>query len=87
VAVRMTYEASRAVGIPVIGMGGISCAQDAIQFLLAGACAVMIGTAGFTDPFVCPIVVQGIQDYMEKQHFETVGQIGEAFALNGEETI
>lgn len=85
VAVRMVYEASHAVSIPVIGMGGIMNADDAVQFLLAGACAVMVGTAGFTDPCVCPKVAKGIAAYMEKQHFDTVKQINSAFSLNGEE--
>lgn len=85
VAVRMTYEASRAVKIPVIGMGGIACAADAIQFLLAGAHAVMVGTANFVDPIVCPDIAEGIREYMQRQQFDTVLQIGRAFALNGEE--
>ena len=56
VAVRMVYEASHAVHIPVIGMGGICTAEDAVEFLMAGASAVQVGTHNFTDTFACPKV-------------------------------
>lgn len=64
VAVRMTYEAARVVNIPVIGMGGITCGADAAEFLLAGASAVMVGTASFTNPTACADVADGITEYM-----------------------
>lgn len=67
VAVRMVYQASHAVSIPVIGMGGITCADDAIEFILAGATAVSIGTANFFNPYATVETIEGIEKYM-KQH-------------------
>ena len=64
VAVRMVYQVSRAVKLPVIGMGGIVCADDAIEFLLAGASAVAVGTANFINPCATAEIVDGIRDYM-----------------------
>ena len=64
VAVRMVYQVSRAVKLPVIGMGGIVCADDAIEFLLAGASAVAVGTANFINPCTTSEIVDGIRDYM-----------------------
>lgn len=75
VAVRMVYQVSKAVKIPVIGMGGISNADDAIEFLLAGASAVMIGTAGFINPYVWIETLDGIKQYMEKHGFGRVSDI------------
>ena len=67
IAVRMVYQVAQAVNIPIIGMGGISCAEDAIEFLLAGASAVSVGTANFHNPAVTMEVIDGIEDYM-KEH-------------------
>lgn len=72
IAVRMAYQAAHAVKIPVIGMGGIQSAEDAIEFILAGATAVSVGTANFHNPAVTMEVVDGIRKYMEKYGFETV---------------
>ena len=72
IAVRMVYQVAQAVNIPIIGMGGISCAEDAIEFLLAGASAVSVGTANFHDPAVTLKVIDGIEAYMKKNGFETV---------------
>lgn len=72
VAVRMVYQTARAVKVPVIGMGGIACADDAIEFLLAGASAVAVGTANFIDPYVTAEIVDGIQDYMLRYGVERV---------------
>lgn len=72
IAVRMVYQAAHAVKIPVIGMGGIQSAEDAIEFILAGATAVSVGTANFHNPAVTMEVVDGIRKYMEKYGFETV---------------
>ena len=66
VAVRMVYEASHAVDLPVIGMGGIQNAEDAVEFLLAGACAVSVGTANFKNPCVTQEIVEGLEAYMRK---------------------
>lgn len=75
VAVRMVYEAANAVNVPVIGMGGIASAEDAIEMLLVGASAVSVGTANFYDPAVTMKVVDGIGRYMEAQGFETVADM------------
>jgi len=66
IAVRMVYECRRAVKIPVIGMGGIANATDALEFIIAGATAVQVGTANFVDPFIWDKLVQGLRDYMER---------------------
>lgn len=75
IAVRMVYQVSKAVKIPVIGMGGISNADDAVEFMLAGASAVMIGTAGFVNPYVWIETIEGIKQYMEKHGFQKVSDI------------
>ncbi len=72
IAVRMVYQAAQAVQIPVIGMGGIATAEDAIEFLLAGASAVSIGAMNFVNPYTTLEVIQGIEQYMEKYHVEKV---------------
>ena len=72
VAVRMVYQVAQAVNIPIIGMGGISCAEDAIEFLLAGASAVSVGTANFHNPAVTLEVIDGIEAYIKKNGFENV---------------
>lgn len=75
VAVKLVWEASRAVSIPVIGMGGITSAQDAVEFLIAGASAVAVGTATFTEPTTALQVIDGIRDYLQRSGFERVSQI------------
>lgn len=70
IAVRMVYEAANAVKVPIIGMGGIAGAEDAIEMILAGASAVSVGTANFHNPAVTMEVVEGIERYMERQGFE-----------------
>jgi dihydroorotate dehydrogenase (NAD+) catalytic subunit len=66
IAVRMVYECRRAVKIPVIGMGGIATATDALEFMIAGATAVQVGTANFVDPFIWGKLVDGLRDYMRR---------------------
>jgi dihydroorotate dehydrogenase (NAD+) catalytic subunit len=66
IAVRMVYECRRAVKIPVIGMGGIASATDALEFMIAGATAVQVGTANFVDPFIWTKLLDGIRDYMAR---------------------
>lgn len=75
IAVRMVYEAANAVSVPVIGMGGIARAEDAIEMILAGASAVSVGTANFHDPGVTMEIASGIEDYMERNGFETVADM------------
>ena len=66
IAVRMVYECRRAVKIPVIGMGGIASATDALEFIIAGATAVQVGTANFVDPFIWSKLVSGLRSYMDR---------------------
>lgn len=75
IAVRMVYQTAQAVKIPIIGMGGIASAEDAIEMILAGASAVSVGTANFVQPDVTEEIVTGIRDYMERYHFETVADM------------
>ncbi|KMZ52497.1 dihydroorotate dehydrogenase [Dorea sp. D27] len=75
VAVRMVYEVANAVKIPVIGMGGIETAEDAIEFLLAGATAVSVGTANFYNPSATVEVADGIEAYMKRYGFEHVSEL------------
>ena len=74
-AVRMVYQTANAVKIPIIGMGGISTAEDAIEFLLAGATAVSVGTANFFNPYATVEIVQGIEDYMKRYGVDDVNQL------------
>ena len=75
IAVRMVYEASRAVRIPVVGMGGIVTAEDAIEFLIAGAVAVEVGTQNFTDPLACPKIIAGIEKWCKAHNVENVSDL------------
>ncbi|RKM55977.1 dihydroorotate dehydrogenase [Butyrivibrio sp. CB08] len=75
VAVRMVYEASHAVNIPVIGMGGIATAEDAIEFIMAGATAVAVGAMNFHNPYATIEVVEGIEKYMQEQGVEDINQL------------
>lgn len=72
VAVRMVYQASHAVQIPVIGMGGIATGEDAIEFILAGATAVSVGAMNFVDPYATVKVIEGIEDYMRAYGVENI---------------
>ncbi len=75
VALRMVWQVAKAVNIPVIGLGGISSATDAIEFLLAGASAIEIGTANFIDPAISAKVAKGIVEYCERQGVEDVNEL------------
>lgn len=75
VAVRMVYQTAQAVGIPIIGMGGIMNAEDAIEMILAGATAVSVGTANFTNPKVTEEIVEGIAAYMEKYQVSDIKEL------------
>ncbi len=72
IAVRMVYQSAQAVKIPIIGMGGIICAEDALEFLLAGATAVAVGTANFRNPQATVDIIDGIEDYMRRQNVEDI---------------
>ena len=75
VAVRMVYEASHAVKIPVIGMGGISNAEDAIEFIMAGATAVAVGAMNFHDPYTTVNVIDGIEEYMSRYGVSDINEL------------
>ncbi len=75
VALRMVYQVANAVQIPVIGMGGIATAEDALEFILAGAAAVSIGTANFFNPYATEEVVRGIEDYMKKYNVTDINTL------------
>lgn len=75
IAVRMVYQVRNAVQIPIIGMGGISNAEDAIEFMLAGATAVSVGAANFFNPYVTEEIVKGIEDYMTRYRVEDINEL------------
>jgi dihydroorotate dehydrogenase (NAD+) catalytic subunit len=75
IAVRMVYECRRAVKIPVIGMGGIATATDALEFMIAGATAVQVGTANFVDPFIWTKLLDGIQAYMARHRITRLADV------------
>ena len=74
VAVRMVYQVANAVKIPIIGMGGIMTAEDAMEFILAGATAVSVGTANFVNPYATVEIVEGIEKYLEVQGFKDINE-------------
>ncbi len=75
VAVRMVYQTAQAVKIPIIGMGGIANAEDAIEFMLAGATAVSVGAMNFVNPYATAEIVEGIEDYMRRYNVEDINQL------------
>ena len=75
IAVRMVWQVAQAVKVPLVGLGGIMNGRDAIEFLLAGASAVQIGTANFVDPQVTIKTIDYIEDYLNRHHFSTVSQL------------
>ena len=75
VAVRMVYQVSQAVKLPIIGMGGIATAEDALEFIMAGATAVSVGTANFFNPYATVEIAEGIEKFMVQQKVEDISQI------------
>jgi dihydroorotate dehydrogenase (NAD+) catalytic subunit len=75
IAVRMVYECAQAVKIPVIGMGGIASADDVIEFMIAGAAAVQVGTANFVDPFIWTKMLNGITSYMDRHNITRIADL------------
>lgn len=75
IAVRMVYQVAQAVKVPIIGMGGISNAEDALEFLMAGATAVSIGTANFVNPYATVETVHGIEEYMRAYHINDIHEL------------
>ncbi|WP_462409214.1 dihydroorotate dehydrogenase [Neobacillus sp. Marseille-QA0830] len=74
VAIRMIYEVSQAVSLPIIGMGGIQSAEDVIEFFYAGASAVAVGTANFVDPFICPSIINELPELLDKLGIEHISE-------------
>ena len=75
IAVRMVYECRQTVKIPILGMGGIADARDALEFIIAGAAAVQVGTANFADPFIWPKLLDGIADYLRRHQIARVSDL------------
>lgn len=75
IALRMVWQVCNAVSIPVVGMGGIMSGEDAAEFMLCGAQAIMVGTANFTDPFACPRIIQELDAFLASQKVRKVGEI------------
>lgn len=75
IAVRMVYECRRAVKIPIIGMGGIASARDVLEFMMAGATAVQVGTANFADPFIWSKLLDGIRDYLDRHRIARIADL------------
>jgi len=75
IAVRMVYECRQTVKIPLVGMGGIANARDALEFMIAGAAAVQVGTANFVDPFIWPKLLDGIRDYMQRHEIARLADL------------
>ena len=75
IAVRMVHECARRVKIPVVGMGGIASARDALEFMIAGATAVQVGTANFVDPFIWGKLLAGVRDYLERHGIDRIADL------------
>ncbi len=75
VALRMVWQVYNAVNIPVVGLGGIMCARDAIEFIIAGASAIQVGTANFIDPTITVKIVDGIKEYMERHAIGSISEL------------
>jgi dihydroorotate dehydrogenase (NAD+) catalytic subunit len=75
IAVRMVYECRQTVKIPILGMGGIADARDALEFMIAGASAVQVGTANFVDPFIWPKLIDGIEHYLQRHHVDRISDL------------
>ena len=75
IAVRMVWEAARAVGIPIIGLGGITTPEDAVEFLLAGATAVQVGTASFADPRAVERIAKGLEAWCQRHHVDRIAEL------------
>ena len=75
IAIRMVWEVCKAVHIPVIGMGGITCAEDALQFMMAGAAAVQVGTANFTDTLAMPKIIDGLNRWLDAHGIADINEV------------
>jgi len=71
----MVYQAANAVKLPIIGMGGCMCAEDALEFMMAGATAVAVGTANFNNPYATRDIINGMEDYMTRNNIEDINEL------------
>lgn len=82
IAVRMVYEVAHAVSLPVVGMGGITCAEDALEFIMAGATAVQVGTANFTDTLAMPKIIEGLNAWCNRHGVQRLADLRDTLMLN-----
>ena len=82
IAVRMVWEVCQAVSVPVIGMGGITCAEDVLEFIIAGASAVQVGTANFTDTLAMPRIIGGLNEWLDARGIKTLQELRGTLRLN-----
>ncbi|MFS8580710.1 MAG: dihydroorotate dehydrogenase catalytic subunit, partial [Novibacillus thermophilus] len=75
VALRMIWEVSQEVNLPIVGMGGITSAEDVVEFFLAGASAVAVGTANFTNPFACPDIIENLEPLLDEMGVEHISEL------------
>lgn len=83
VAIRMVYQVAKAVTIPILGIGGITSAEDVIEFVMAGAAAVEVGTANFTNPLACPKIIEDLEKYMREHGIRNLEEIRGCALQNG----
>jgi len=86
IALRMVWEVAQKVSIPVVGLGGIASCRDALEFMIAGAQAVQVGTANFINPTICREIIHGIKEYLEAKHIDNIKQLVGSLNLTGHET-
>ncbi len=84
IAVKLVWEAAQAVKLPVIGIGGITSAKDALEFIIAGASAVAVGTANFTEPATCLSIIDGIGDYLRRHNLASIAELKGSLTLPGQ---
>jgi dihydroorotate dehydrogenase (NAD+) catalytic subunit len=86
IALRMVWEVAQKVSIPVVGLGGIASYRDALEFMIAGAQAVQVGTANFINPTLCSEIIHGIKEYLKAKHIDDIKQVVGSLNLSGHET-
>jgi dihydroorotate dehydrogenase (NAD+) catalytic subunit len=86
IALRMVWEVAQKVSIPVVGLGGIASYRDALEFMIAGAQAVQVGTANFINPTMCREIIHGIKEYLKAKHIDDIKQLIGSLNLSGHET-
>lgn len=82
IAIRMVYQVSKEINIPILGMGGITNGEDAIEFMLVGANAVAIGSSNFANPYASIDTIKGIEEYMKKHNIENISDIVGQVTMN-----